>query len=159
MMMRALRIRAAAPHSSFGLRLFIAACILGVPHMLMAQQTTPDNGRSTRAGVYTVDQAAMGSEVYAMNCVSCHSAVTHTGPAFAAKWTGQTLADLFAFIRESMPKSDPGSLSPREYLLAMVYVLQMNGMPPGADPLPGDSLALNRIRIDFSSARDTTRKR
>jgi mono/diheme cytochrome c family protein len=127
--------------------------------MLTAQQTTPDSVRSTRAGVYTVDQASRGSEVYALSCVSCHSAATHTGPAFAAKWTGQTLADLFGFIRESMPKNDPGTLSAREYLLAMVYVLQMNGMPPGADPLPGDSLALNRIRIDFSSARDTTRKR
>jgi hypothetical protein len=127
--------------------------------MLMAQQITPDDGRSTRAGVYTMDQASLGSEVYAMNCVSCHSAVTHTGPAFAAKWTGQTLADLFGYIRESMPKSDPGSLSPREYLLAMVYVLQMNGMPPGTDPLPGDSLALNRIRIDFKAIRDSTSNR
>ena len=158
-MMRPLRIRAAAPHSSSGLRLFIAACILTVPHTLMAQLPTPDDGRSTQAGVYTMDQASRGSEVYAMNCVSCHSAVTHTGPAFAAKWTGQTLADLFGFIRESMPKSDPGSLSPREYLLAMVYVLQMNGMPPGTDPLPSDSLALNRIKIDFMSPKDTTRKR
>jgi mono/diheme cytochrome c family protein len=141
------------------LRVFGTLCILALAGRAHAQSPPADTARSTRAGVYTSDQAAMGSEVYAMNCVSCHSAVTHTGPAFAAKWTGQTLADLFGFIRESMPKNDPGTLSPREYLLAMVYVLQMNGMPPGPDPLPGDSLALNRIRIDFSSARDTTRKR
>jgi mono/diheme cytochrome c family protein len=141
------------------LRVVGTLCILALAGQAHAQSPPADAARSTRAGVYTSDQAVMGSEVYAMNCVSCHSAVTHTGPAFAAKWTGQTLADLFGFIRESMPKNDPGTLSPREYLLAMVYVLQMNGMPPGTDPLPGDSLALNRIRIDFMSPKDTTRKR
>jgi mono/diheme cytochrome c family protein len=140
------------------LRVAGALCIIALAGRADAQQA-PDSMRSTRSGVYTSEQAAQGGEVYAMSCVSCHSAATHTGPAFAAKWSGQSLADLFGFIRESMPKNDPGTLSPREYLLAMVYVLQMNGMPPGADPLPGDSLALNRIRIDFSSARDTTRKR
>jgi hypothetical protein len=141
------------------LRVVGTLCILALAGRAHAQSPPVDTARSTRAGVYTSDQAVMGSEVYAMSCVSCHSAVTHTGPAFAAKWTGQTLADLFGFIRESMPKNDPGTLSPREYLLAMVYVLQMNGMPPGTDPLPGDSLALNRIRIDFMSPTDTTRKR
>jgi mono/diheme cytochrome c family protein len=140
------------------LRVAGALCIIALAGRADAQQA-PDSMRSTRSGVYTSEQAAQGGEVYAMSCVSCHSAATHTGPAFAAKWSGQSLADLFGFIRESMPKNDPGTLSPREYLLAMVYVLQMNGMPPGADPLPGDSLALSRIRIDFSSARDTTRKR
>jgi mono/diheme cytochrome c family protein len=140
------------------LRVAGALCIIALAGRADAQQA-PDSMRSTRSGVYTSEQAAQGGEVYAMSCVSCHSAATHTGPAFAAKWSGQSLADLFGFIRESMPKNDPGTLSPREYLLAMVYVLQMNGMPPGADPLPGDSLALNRIRIDFSSARDTTQKR
>ena len=133
-------------------------CILALAGRADAQQAA-DSARSTRSGVYTSDQAARGGEVYAMSCVSCHSAATHTGPAFAAKWTGQTLADLFGFIRESMPKNDPGTLSAREYLLAMVYVLQMNGMPPGAEPLPGDSLALARITIDFMSPKDTTRKR
>lgn len=140
------------------LRVAGALCILALAGRADAQHA-PDSARSTRSGVYTSEQAAQGGEVYAMSCVSCHSAATHTGPAFAAKWTGQTLADLFGFIRESMPKNDPGTLSAREYLLAMVYVLQMNGMPPGADPLPGDSLALARITIDFMSPKDTTRKR
>lgn len=134
-------------------------CILALAGAAHAQQPAADSARSTRSGVYTSDQALQGGEVYAMSCVSCHSAVTHTGPAFAAKWSGQTLADLLGFIRESMPKNDPGTLSTREYLLAMVYVLQMNGMPAGSAPLPGDSLSLNRIRIDFMSPKDTTRKR
>lgn len=140
------------------LRVAGALCILALAGRADAQQA-PDSARSTRSGVYTSEQAAQGGEVYAMSCVSCHSAATHTGPAFAAKWSGQSLADLFAYIRESMPKNDPGTLSAREYLLAMVYVLQMNGMPPGTDPLPGDSFALARITIDFMSPKDTTRKR
>lgn len=142
-----------------GLPAVAAACILAQPSVLPAQRSGPDTTRSTRSGVYTADQAMRGSEVYGLSCASCHTAATHTGPAFAAKWTGLPLAALFEFIRSSMPKSDPGSLSEREYLLALVYVLQMNGMPPGTDPLPADSLALRRIIIDFGTARDSIPKR
>ena len=137
-----------------GLRGLAAACILAGPGAAQSADST----RSTRAGVYTADQAARGSEVYALSCASCHTAATHTGPAFTAKWNGRPLAELFDFIRESMPKNDPGSLSPREYFLAMIYVLQMNGVPPGPDPLPADPAALQRIRIDFA-APDTSHYR
>jgi mono/diheme cytochrome c family protein len=133
-------------------------CILAQASRAHAQQAA-DSSRSTKSGVYSSDQAARGSEVYALSCASCHTAATHTGPAFAAKWSGLSLADLFDFIRGAMPKNDPGSLSVREYLLAMTYLLQMNGMPAGPDPLPADSTALGRIRIDLVPAPDTTRKR
>ncbi len=142
-----------------GLRGALALCILALPSGLGARQRGPDSTRSTRSGVYTADQASRGNEVYAMGCASCHTAATHTGPAFSARWNGQPLAALYEFIRGAMPKSDPGSLTEREYLLALVYMLQVNGMPPGAEPLRSDSLALNRITIDFTARRDSTPKR
>jgi hypothetical protein len=118
-----------------------------------------DSARSTRAGVYTPRQAADGHEIYVLSCVSCHSAVSHSGAAFTAKWDRRPLSELFGYIRGAMPKSEPGSLSGREYTLVLAYLLKMNGMPAGSVELPADSVALSRIRIDFKSPGDTSQTR
>lgn len=117
-----------------------------------AAQNADLPARTTRSGVFTRTQAASGGEIYAMSCASCHPAVTHTGPAFQATWQGRSLAELYDFMREAMPKSDPGSLSSREYISVLAYVLQVNGMPPGDTELPADHQALTRIRIEWSKA-------
>lgn len=62
-------------------------------------------------------------------------------------WSGRPLAELFQYIRYSMPKSEPGTLSAEEYAQLTAYILQLNGMPDGARELPADSAALSRIRI------------
>jgi hypothetical protein len=108
--------------------------------------------RSTKMGVYTREQWVRGRDVYAGMCASCHPAVTHVGPVFTALWAGKPLAELFGFIRERMPKNDPGSLSVDEYVDVLSYMLRLNGMPVGYDKLPSDSLALTKIRIDSSLA-------
>jgi hypothetical protein len=82
-------------------------------------------------------------------CLSCHPAVTHTGPQFVEAWNGKRLGDLFSFVVERMPKNDPGSLSQREYADVIAYILRLNGMPAGPRDLPSDSLALNAIRLEF----------
>jgi len=129
--------------------LCLTAGLLALPAKGAAQNGAADSARSTKAGVYTMEQAARGSELYALQCVSCHTAATHTGPAFVAKWQDRALWELFAYMHSEMPKSDPGSLSDSEYLVLLTYLLKMNGMPPGLEALPGDSLALKKIRIDF----------
>jgi hypothetical protein len=91
-----------------------------------------------------------------MHCVSCHSAVTHTGPEFSAKWKGRPFWELYSYVREEMPKSEPGSLTEREYITVLAYVLKMNGMPAGEAPLSADSTELSRIRIEFKPARDSS---
>ena len=134
-------------------------CVLALPTVAVARQGVPDSLRSTRTGVYAVEQAVQGKELYAMHCVSCHAAITHTGPEFASKWQGRTFWDLFSFVRESMPKSEPGSLTPGEYLAVLAYLLKMNGMPAGAAPLQQDSSALAKIRIDIKPVRDSSHSR
>jgi mono/diheme cytochrome c family protein len=114
-----------------------------------AQQTVPDSTRSTLAGVYAEDQAALGQEIYELTCRSCHVPATHTGPAFVAAWQGRPLWDLFRYIRELMPKSDPGILTQRETTRVLAYLLRMNGMPSGNDELSADSTTLSRIRIEL----------
>jgi len=137
------------------LPLLFAAAVM--PGSSLAQSTAPDSIRSTRAGVYSEDQSARGREIYALNCMSCHTPASHAGPEFVAKWEGRLFWDLFQYVRESMPKSEPGSLTAREYLSVLAYLLKMNGMPAGPDELPVDSTALARIRIDFK--RDSSQQR
>jgi len=126
------------------------------PGLALGQSAEPL--RSTRAGVYTRAQAVRGSEIYSNNCKSCHTPASHAGPAFVTKWEGRPLSELYGYVRSAMPKSDPGSLTEREYILVLAYLLKLNGMPAGAEELPGDSLALTRIRIDWKPT-DPTHER
>lgn len=114
----------------------------------LAQNAATDSARSSRDGVYTTGQADRGRDVYAMSCVSCHTPDSHSGPAFTATWDGRPLGELFVYISETMPKSEPGSLVPQEYALVLAYLLRMNGMPAGQTELPPDRAALQRIRFD-----------
>lgn len=139
--------------------MMLVACALAMPAASAAGQGAPDSANSTRNGVYTAEQAATGKSLYAMHCMNCHTAVLHTGPEFAAKWEGRPFWDLFSYVRESMPKSEPGSLTPREYARVLAYMLQMNGLPSGTAILPTDSTALAHIRINFKPASDSSRSR
>jgi mono/diheme cytochrome c family protein len=117
----------------------------------VAAQKTGNGVRSTASGVYTIEQAARGEETFAGMCQVCHVPTTHTGPVFWASWGGRPLSELFAYISQSMPKSDPGSLSRGEYAQVLAFLLKMNGMPPGTEELPGDTVALKAIRFDSAS--------
>ena len=142
------------------LRLLFATCILAIPGAALAQsEGTRDRSGSTQGGVYTAAQAAEGGELYALRCASCHPAATHTGPAFATKWDGHALSELFQYISEEMPKQDPGSLSPEEYALALAYMLKLNGMPAGPVALSSDPKALQKIRIDLKPTRGSSEPR
>ena len=107
------------------------------------------NGSSTWAGVYTVEQAARGKDVYAGNCRSCHTPASHTGEMFATWWRGKRLSDLFTFVSTQMPKNDPGSLAPEDAADVVAYLLQINAMPPGKVELYADADSLRRIRIEI----------
>lgn len=135
-----------------GWTLMGAACIVVAASGVGAQGSLQDGAavRSTRMGVYSREQWMRGRDVYAGMCASCHPAVTHVGPVFTASWAGKRLSDLFGFIRQRMPKNDPGSLSEEAYVDVITYLLRLNGMPVGMDELPVDSVALARIRIDSS---------
>jgi mono/diheme cytochrome c family protein len=122
-----------------------ALLVFGAPP-LRAQATAP---RTTADGVYTAAQAKSGGDLYTMLCQSCHAAITHTGTPFRAKWVGRTLSDLYTYIREEMPKTEPGSLSDEEYTLVLAYILRMNGMPAGRRALDPTDGSMARIRIDM----------
>lgn len=142
-----------------GLRLLIVAGLLAVPRVALTQTSAGDSVRATRAGVYTAAQAVLGRSIYQLNCASCHTLASHTGPLFTGKWNARLLWDLFSYVSESMPKSDPGSLAPEEYAGVVAYLLKVNDMPAGASELPADSTALKKIRIELAPKRDSTQER
>lgn len=105
--------------------------------------------RTTRQQVYTAAQAGRGEALYKELCLSCHPVETYTGNVFLT-WQGRSLAELLEFLREKMPKNDPGSLTDEEYAEVIAYLLRLNAMPVGAAPLPAEVKALRLIRIDIA---------
>jgi mono/diheme cytochrome c family protein len=103
---------------------------------------------TTKSGVYTSQQALRGRDVYAGMCRNCHTPESHTGAVFNAKWKGRSLAELYTYIRDQMPKNEPGSLSEQENADVLAYLLRLNQMPAGQNELSTDATALKRIRIE-----------
>jgi mono/diheme cytochrome c family protein len=130
--------------------LMFLTCIVGMAAVVEAQSPQPNGQRSTSEGVYNREQWQRGRDLYAGLCASCHPAVTHVGPIFTKSWAGKKLSDLFGYLRERMPKNEPGSLTDQEYVDVMSYMLRLNGMPAGNHELPADSAALTKVRIDSS---------
>lgn len=122
---------------------------------LMQAQTTA-NGRTTHAGVYSKEQSSRGQDVYIAQCRSCHTLESHASPTFQATWNGKPLTELYAYIKERMPKNDPASLSDQEYVDVLAFVLKLNRMPEGQAELPADSDTLRSIR--FTSTAIPVRK-
>ena len=104
-----------------------------------------DGPVTTRAGVYSAEQASRGKDIYLAKCV----VASHTGTTFAKFWDGHRLSELYQFIGVKMPKNEPGTLSEQETADLIAYILKLNTMPVGKNELPADSLALDRIQIDL----------
>ncbi len=130
--------------------ILILLCALAVRAGAARAQSA--QARSSRAGVYTREQALRGQDVFAGMCQSCHATTTHTGPAFNANWGGKSLWALFRYISTNMPKNDPGALSKNEYVQLLAFLLKVNRMPAGHSELVADSASLDAIRFDTTSA-------
>ena len=113
---------------------------------------TPAQERTTKAGVYTAAQAVRGEQTYMDACVSCHPPGAHKGGPFL-EWQGYTLDKFVAFLIETMPENEPGSLTPKEYAQVVAYLLKTNGMPAGQEELPSDPALLHTITINLLPGR------
>lgn len=95
---------------------------------------------------YTEQQVASGSDLYDAHCQSCHANDLRsagpfpplTGDPFFGTWEGREVAELLAYVRESMPLGAPGSLEDAEYAAIIAYWLDRHGYDAGQAPLPGD---------------------
>jgi mono/diheme cytochrome c family protein len=104
--------------------------------------------RTTRDGVYTVEQAEQGQETYKQACAACHPLDWYKTGVMKS-WEGGTLLALYDSIATTMPPSNPGSLKRREYVTLLAYILALNEMPTGGEGLPESPEALGKILIKW----------
>lgn len=133
--------------------LVVAGAALLVPSAKAAAQAT--DTLTTLSKIYTTVQAAKGKDAFDTTCLSCHKPVELAGYKFWSGLVGRPLGEFFGYIRSNMPQDNPGSITDEDYAGITAYILQLNTMPAGERPLPGDSVSLAKIRV---VAPDTTRK-
>lgn len=135
--------------------LFVLSLITGCATV---QETgAPD---SVWYGVYTMEQAERGAEIYTRECETCHAANMRGGPAvrgvvglaFQFLWKDRSLGELFEAIRTKMPPGKPGTLTDQEYIDVLAAILQGNELPAGRDTeLPADPEFLGSIKITWEN--------
>ena len=105
--------------------------------MVAGQQPPSEEGRGT--AVFTAEQSAAGSSVYAVSCASCHmadlagrnEAPQLAGNNFMSTWRSRSSRDLFEFIQSTMPPTGE-TLSAAQFISVTAYLLQANGASAGA---------------------------
>jgi alcohol dehydrogenase (cytochrome c) len=104
-------------------------------------------GEAESTGAYTAEQASRGATVYTQYCAQCHGANLQgeagtplMGRTFLQAYGAGTAAQLYDFLSRQMPLNAPGSLSQPQYLDVTAFILERNGLPPGAAPLSAQSL-------------------
>jgi hypothetical protein len=121
---------------------FLQGCLL----VAAGSFTVGAAGRTVWDGVYSAEQADRGKGVYAQQCSTCHGdfldgdgasgrVVALSGTTFADNWESASLNDLFVKIGRTMPRDSPGTLSSRDTLDLMAFLLQYNEFPVGTADL------------------------
>jgi mono/diheme cytochrome c family protein len=112
-------------------------------------------GPSTARGAYTEAQATEGATLYKAACAACHGEslagsfeVPGLTGTFMARWSNGSVGTLFDYVSNAMPQMAPGSLGAEDNAKIVAYLLQANGMPAGAKPLPSDAAALKGIAFE-----------
>lgn len=106
---------------------------------------TAENGAARPT--YTEAQATRGGEVFVRLCAECHTTVDMSGADFRVNWNTRSVLDLFTLITTTMPDNNPGGLSRGEYTDVTAYILKLNGIPAGSDPLVADSAAMSKATL------------
>jgi len=133
--------------------LVAGAICVGLAAVVASSQTVPT--ASVLTGAYTEEQAIRGQALYGYHCQECHGemmagldqAPPLVGPQFSANWDGAPLAALLGRI-DTMPPSNPGSLSRAESVDVLSYILWYNGLPIGDVPLSNESSALAAMTFE-----------
>lgn len=121
-----------------------AAALMIATLPLAAQEPAPVDSAA-------IKQVDIGGQWFRSQCVECH-ANNLSDPDFKAKWAGRTAYELYDRMRNSMPDSDPGSLTPETYAALTAYLLKLNGMPVGTSRISTDSSTLAGIKLAFPSS-------
>jgi mono/diheme cytochrome c family protein len=136
----------------FLLWLNIHAFVLpGSNHWSSESTSTADTHAQQSKGWYTPAQATSGAKSYKHACAGCHGARLEgsMGPALVGRqfWStygGKKLSTLWSTVHTQMPMAAPGSVSPKNSINIMAFLLQQNGVPSGTVPLD-DTVDLSKV--------------
>src|SRR5262245_65668698 len=85
--------------------------------------------QTVRQGVYSEAQATRGQSIYKERCSSCHGDALAgrmgpplTGDTFLAVWSKEPLSELAGKIRNTMPQTDPGTLTWQQTAELLAYM-------------------------------------
>jgi mono/diheme cytochrome c family protein len=130
------------------------AIIAGATIGLLSRVVHAQSGRTANDGVYTDAQATRGRALYQGQCAQCHGdalggglAPPLSGSVFIAAWGAQPLWELASKIRNTMPASDPGKLTPSQSADLVAYLLQVGKFISGRTELGGDEAALKAVLL------------
>lgn len=118
---------------------------------------TPVPAPAADAPTFTEDQATRGGEVFSGVCLECHARKDMSDAEFKGKWRGQPVFTLFDRISSTMPESNPGALSRKQYLDVVAYIAKLNGLAAGAAELPDDDAALKKQTLAFAPGSSAAR--
>ena len=124
--------------------MYFVRSIFYVAGLLVCVAATADP-RTVNDAVYSKAQAKVGEKLYADNCLLCHDK-KYFRPVLK-RWEGQTLSILFTVMSTSMPESNPGFLSEKEYVDILAYILSLSRYAPGDAELDYQNGALNEITV------------
>lgn len=103
------------------------------------------------AGWYTAAQAANGAKAYQKTCAGCHGAALQgaMGPALVGRqfwltYAGKKVSTLWSAVHTTMPMTAPGSVSAKNSINIMAFLMQRNGVPAGTTPLD-DAADLSKV--------------
>ncbi len=101
---------------------------------------------------YNASQAVLGAKAYTQNCASCHGANLKgvSAPALvgsSSSIASQSVSEVYTYVSQQMPMTAPGSLSTKEYVDILAYLLQKNGHHPGTHPLTMNVASTGAMKI------------
>ena len=134
------------------------ALLVGAAALVGVGMTQAGASRTVWDGVFTTTQAERGRTEYDIWCASCHQSDLSGGvlvgddeaPALRSVEKlieRRDLENAMTFIKNGMPRDEPGSLKDETYVDILTYLLQENGFPAGTTELKMDAAALKAIAI------------
>ena len=102
--------------------------------------------RTVNDGVYTEAQAEVGEVLYTQHCLLCHDK-KYFRPVLK-RWEGQPISILYTVMMTSMPESNPGFLSQKEYIDILAYILSLSRYAPGDTELDYKDGALDDLTVE-----------
>ena len=142
-------------HTRFTILLLSAVMVGGVLFCgsAAAQTENTSDYPTVWNGIYTPDQALRGQDAYDLHCGGCHQSdidaenpdARFRGRMFMERWREYDVESLYDFIRLTMPRRDPGSLTEDTYLDIVAHFMMVNAFPPGSNELDTDVIGSIQI--------------